>query len=65
MAGADLLGDRPHQAGACRVDPGRQVLAVQAETGLEAQTVAGGKADPLHALVLEQRGDEIARVGFR
>ena len=58
------LGDRPHQAGAGRVDVGRDVLAVQAEPGLEPQAVAGGKPDPHDAIVGEQLADQRARVGF-
>ena len=62
---AHRLGNRPHQPGARRIDLGRDVLAMQAKPGLEAQAVAGGKPDPHDAIVGEQLADQRARVGFR
>ena len=63
--GAKLLRDRPHECRARRVGFGRKVLAVKAEPGLQPQAVAGGEADPLHAVVAQQLSRQFARVAFR
>ncbi len=55
----DRLGNRPGETGIDRIDLRRNVMAMQAQSGFQPQTVARRKADPRHAFVGKELGSPV------